>query len=117
MDSIRGAADVHLLFVKPDGTGDGFDDTDLMRSARAIPDVDVRVDDRGAEAAQFRAATSGQTLLYDARGHLLFAGGITVARGHEGENAGVTRIVSLIKSGISDGAATAVYGCPLQDPG
>ena len=45
-------------------------------------------DDDGAEARRFGAETSGQTLLYDARGALAFSGGITGARGHAGDNAG-----------------------------
>ena len=57
--------------------------------------------------------TSGQTLLYDRRGSLIFSGGITSARGHRGANAGEAALVSLLASGRADRNATSVFGCPL----
>ncbi|HEY6421580.1 MAG TPA: hypothetical protein VIX59_21490 [Candidatus Binataceae bacterium] len=77
-------------------------------------------------------------MLYDRRGRLLFSGGITGARGHFGDNAGVSAIVALIDTPASAGLdrpvaykdkrvvhdhksvayedQTAVYGCPLFAP-
>ena len=74
------------------------------------------IDDEGTEANRFHAATSGQTLLYDAAGSLLFSGGITGSRGHSGDNAGQTAIVSLVNSGAPRLTETSVFGCPLFDP-
>ena len=74
------------------------------------------IDDEGAEANRFHAATSGQTLLYDAAGLLLFSGGITGSRGHSGDNAGQAAIVSLVNSRAADLTETSVFGCPLFDP-
>lgn len=74
------------------------------------------IDDNGAEANRFHAATSGQTLLYDAAGRLLFSGGITGSRGHSGDNAGQTAIVSLVNSGAAELTETSVFGCPLFEP-
>jgi hypothetical protein len=73
-------------------------------------------DDGGAEASLFHAATSGQTALYDAAGNLLFSGGITRARGHAGDNAGLTAVVSLLTSGETEERGTPVFGCPLFAP-
>ena len=70
-----------VLFIKPAGFADGWEHTDLWQTASGLPDVTVIRDDEGREAARFGAATSGQTFLYDARGTLLFSGGITAARG------------------------------------
>ena len=72
----------------------------------------------GREAARFGAATSGQTFLYDARGGLLFSGGITGARAHAGDNAGRSAVVTLL-NGTGGPAAprTSVFGCPLFDRG
>ena len=56
-------------------------------------------DDDGAEARRFGAETSGQTLLYDEHGALLFSGGITGARGHAGDNAGRASLVALLNRG------------------
>jgi hypothetical protein len=74
------------------------------------------IDDEGAEANRFHAATSGQTLLYDADGRLLFSGGITGSRGHAGDNAGENAIVSWVNSGAAARTETSVFGCALFDP-
>lgn len=42
----------------------------------------------GLEASRFQAAVSGQILLFSKDLHLLYSGGVTPARGHEGDNAG-----------------------------
>ena len=76
-------------------------------------DVAVRVDPEGVEARRFGSQTSGQIMLYDADGQLLFSGGITAARGHSGDNAGRNAILSLLTSGSSEQRGTPVFGCPL----
>jgi len=73
----------------------------------------VVADDNGADAAVFDAATSGQTMLYDAGGRLMFSGGMTGARGHSGDNAGRTALTALINDGRSDTSRTPVFGCLL----
>jgi hypothetical protein len=102
-----------VIFVAPPGLGESWTKSDLWSSAGLIPGVS-RIIDRGGEASLFGAATSGQTMVYDRRGRLLFSGGITAARGHFGDNAGVSAIVALIETPASARLAeTAVYGCPL----
>lgn len=103
----------YVVFIKPDGSSDDWDSTDLWSSASAIPGTIVVRDESGIEAKRFQAATSGQTLLYDQNGKLLFRGGITGARGHEGDNGGRSAIVSLINTGTVLLDETPVYGCPL----
>jgi hypothetical protein len=114
----------YVLFLKPEGVSSGWEQTDSWRMAAALPGVTVVRDDSGREALRFGAATSGQTLLYDADGALLFSGGITAARGHAGDNAGRSELVSLLNREQSARArtlnpeqshrdATSVFGCPL----
>jgi hypothetical protein len=81
-----------------------------------MPGVHVLRDIDGAEARRFQAMTSGQTLLYDAAGRLQFSGGITIAKGHSGDNQGRSSIESLLSDVGSDTRATPVYGCPIQTP-
>jgi hypothetical protein len=113
MAQARGRVTAYVLFAKPPGLPDGWEDTDLLTTASAIPGVTVVRDFEGVEAVRFRAATSGQTMLYDAGGALLFSGGITRARGHEGDNAGRAAIISLLLTGEARQGGTPVYGCPL----
>ena len=70
-------------------------------------------DPDGVEAARFGAQTSGFTVVYDAAGALRFAGGITGARGHEGDNVGRARLEQAIAGRIA-GATHAVFGCGLR---
>ena len=78
-----------------------------------LPGASIVRDDEGAEAHRFGVETSGQTLLYDRSGALVFSGGITGSRGHAGENAGELALISLLTNGRSDRRATSVFGCPL----
>ena len=109
------AVDAHVLFLKPPGLGDDWEQTDLWGSAAAIPGVQVSADDDGREARRFGSVTSGQTLLYDAAGRLLFSGGVTDARGHSGDNAGRSALVGLLTTDNANAiqAETAVFGCQL----
>jgi len=96
MTRCRGLLTAHVLFVKPEGTPENWEKTDLWEEAVAIPGVEVVCDTEGAEASRFGIVTSGQTVLYDSEGRLLYSGGITATRGHRGDNAGRSAIVSLL---------------------
>jgi len=111
----RGMVNAQVWFIKLAGTPTNWTDTDLWRSAAAIPGVTVHVDENGAEAQRFQSKTSGQTVLYAPSGELLFHGGITIARGHEGDNPGVDVIESLLqhKDAAPVAASTPVFGCEL----
>jgi hypothetical protein len=109
----QGAVTPWIVFYKPSHTDDGWERTDLWRTAAAIPGAHVISDVDGAEARHFHVATSGQTLLYDAEGRLLFSGGITGARGHEGDNLGKTAVIDLLNTGDSSCRSTSAFGCPI----
>lgn len=111
----QGRVTAYVLFLKPAGFSEQWEKTDLWQSAARIPGVNVLIDDGGSEARRFHAATSGQTMLYDAEGRLLFSGGITGSRGHAGDNAGRSAIVSLLNTGAAERAETFVFGCQLFD--
>jgi hypothetical protein len=118
-----------VVFVQPPGFDENWTKSDLWSSAGSIPGV-TRIIDHGAEAKRFGATTSGQTMVYDPLGRLLFSGGITAARGHFGDNAGVSTIARLLDTAETDApervvyrnnpvvyaSSTPVYGCPLFAP-
>jgi hypothetical protein len=103
----------YVLFMKPEGEAEDWTRTDLWHKARAIPDVQVIMDEGGKKARHFKAETSGQVYLYDPSGKLQFAGGITISRGHSGSNPGRSAIVSYIHEGKIKVKQTASFGCPL----
>lgn len=110
---LRGRLSAHVVVVRPPGAPEGWERTETWRAAEGIPDVEVWADDGGLEAARFGAKTSGQALLYDARGRLVFSGGITPIRGHAGPSAGQARIASLVTTGRADAGTSRVFGCAL----
>jgi hypothetical protein len=101
-----------IVFVTPSGAAHAWTDTDLWRQASAIRGVTVVRDEGGVEARRFQAWTSGETLLYAADGHLLFAGGITGSRGHEGDNAGQQAVLASLLAHAAVQSAP-VFGCAL----
>jgi hypothetical protein len=106
---------VQVLFVQPEGMTEAWAQTSLWRKALAIPGVSVRCDHDGVEAGRFQALTSGQTLLYGADGALLFQGGITLSRGHAGDNPGRSAVEALLRHELVNPAQTLVFGCALSE--
>ena len=113
MARLQGRVTAYVLFVKPKESGHAWEDTNLRRSAEAIPGVKVVFDPDGVEAGRFGAETSGHTLLFGADGRLLFSGGLTASRGHAGGNAGESAILALVNHQTPARTETLVFGCPL----
>ena len=89
-----------------------FHENALINQAKLIPRTKIIYDHDGKEAALFGAETSGLTHLYDSRSNLLFAGGLTMARGHEGESVGKKAILSLVKGEKAE-TKSLVFGCDI----
>ncbi|HEX4797478.1 MAG TPA: hypothetical protein VH370_27035 [Humisphaera sp.] len=113
MSRAKGRLSAYVLFVKPSGAPADWLDGDLMKLAKAIPNISVVVDEGGRNAAALGATTSGQTIVYDVTAKVQFNGGITDGRGHEGENAGLAAILAIVRDGKSQVSETPVYGCSL----
>ena len=113
MAHCRGQVAATVLFVQYAGVSDRWVRSGTWRQASAIPGVRVVCDPDGASARRLGARTSGQTYLYDAQGRLLFSGGLTGARGHEGDNAGLSAALARLRGHSLPLARTSVFGCPL----
>ncbi|AKQ69624.1 hypothetical protein A176_006536 [Myxococcus hansupus] len=118
MAKAKGRLDAFVLFLKPEGTGQAWEEGELWRAAGAIPGVTVLRDAGGAQSERFGAVTSGHVLFYDAGGTLRFQGGITSARGHAGDNVGRAAVEALLaaEDAGAERTAHAVYGCELTSP-
>ena len=104
---------LYIVFVVLPETQPTWERSRLVTATRRLPEARVCIDFGGAEATRFHATTSGETRFYTTDGRLLFHGGITVSRGHEGSNVNLDRLRAAI-AGRSDELHTApVYGCPL----
>ena len=112
-----GRVAAYAVFYKPPAFAADWEAGDLWRSASAIPGVTAVEDADGREARRFGAETSGQALLFDAGGRLLYRGGLTGGRGHFGDNPGRDAVLALAK-GRPAKTAASVFGCSLlRSPG
>ncbi len=119
------APDVIVAAFRP-GQDSAWRIDSLTAKASVIPGARVVWDDRAVEARRFGATTSGDVLLYSALGTLLFEGGVTASRGHEGDNNGLTRLLEVLQAkapqtvaaGEPQAAARGgpVFGCSLASP-
>lgn len=106
---------VKALFVRPAGMSPGWERQALWSSAAAIPGVETAVDPGGDEARRFGVRTSGHVLLFASDGSPRFSGGITAARGHAGDNAGLSLVLDRLRDPALPPATTPVFGCLLFD--
>lgn len=109
----QGQVNAQVWFIKPAGTSNDWTNTALWHVAASIPGVTVHCDEAGGEGRRFAALTSGQTVLYDQQGRLLFQGGITISRGHEGDNPGLADLAATLNHESPAQIQTPVFGCPL----
>lgn len=115
MAPLYGHMQAVVLFERPSGFTEAQVKDSLWKSAEKIPGVSVLMDEGNKESELFRSYTSGETYLYAAGGKLLFHGGITSARGHEGDNAGSQTVQDWVLKGKTVMKETHVFGCSLRD--
>lgn len=106
----------YVVFLKPESMPQGWEQTDIWESCRAIPGVQMISDTNGEIAERLDAATSGQTFVYSSKGALIFAGGITASRGQVGDNVGSQAIVEKLNGRAPALDTASVFGCPLVAP-
>jgi len=102
-----------VVFIRPGGVDAAWEKTGTFDQATRIPGVTVIRDDDGNEADRFGSWTSGQTLLYDRDGRLVYSGGITGARGKSGDNTGRATVLEWLAGAHPTRATTQVFGCSL----
>lgn len=115
MAKCRGLVSGFVILSVQEGTPDGWAETDIKRIASNISGIKVVIDKNSVLTRKFGCQTSGSTLLYGRDGRLLFHGGITLARGHEGDNAGRIAIQEILHGRTAQHNSTPVFGCGLLD--
>jgi len=108
--------DLYLSLVVPAGMGPDWIDGPVLKNASSIRGVRVAIDPGGRFAQRLGATTSGHVLVYSSDGALLFSGGITSARAHEGDAIGQNAIVRALYGGKPPIDTTPVFGCGLKSP-
>jgi len=93
--------------------------TAVAKRAKGISNARILVDSDGQLASKFRASVSGQCLLYSPNGKLVFQGGLTASRGHEGESFGQALLIQMLSLRAPTELESRqpqevpVYGCEL----
>lgn len=116
MAKLQGSLAASVIFVKPGSSEAEVHMTSLWKRASAIPHAAVFDDNMGLEIGVFGGSLSGETILYDPQGKMVFHGGITASRGHEGDNEGSDSILRLVRGETHAVAHTPAFGCSLRDP-
>lgn len=108
----KDAFSVHVLEHRPhDTAGEAWSGRSDVTRLATTGILATTWDNDGAMARRFGARTSGQVVIYGADGALLYAGGLTGARGHAGDNPGL-RAARAAAAG-SAVASCSVFGCSL----
>ncbi len=105
-----------IFCFQPSDKNKGWSNTDITQSVKLIPNSNLIPDIDGEWIKIFKANTSGHVLLYHPNGQLLFSGGITAARGHEGDNSGKTFISDVVNAESYQNRKNyqcPVFGCPI----
>lgn len=101
-----------LVLFEPDGADASWREGGLWRRARSIPGLSTVTDSGGRLTARAGATTSGVAGLYAPDGRLMFWGGLTPSRGHEGDSLGLDAVAAALRGERHD-AQAAVYGCSI----
>jgi hypothetical protein len=109
---VHGEVATTVVFIER-GAASSVERGDLWQLVVAIPGVRAVVDPEGREGDRFGVATSGHTVLFGADGDLLYSGGLTSARGHEGDSIGSDALRDLIHEHAGAHVSAPVFGCPL----
>lgn len=105
-----------ILVYRPSGAAANWHETGLLSRARRLPRTEIVLDSGGVYAKTLRLNTSGAVVVYDRLGNPAFWGGVTAARGHEGDSPGSAAIQSLVRTGAASRQTCSVYGCALVRP-
>ena len=104
-----------LLIYQPEDAGApaAWRDLSIYAAAQKSLHAQIVLDPGGHIAEKFAAETSGEALLYAADGTLRYQGGVTGARGMEGNNAGLITLRAALAQPTSSQPSKPVFGCAL----
>jgi hypothetical protein len=108
-----GAFDIEALFYKPEDKPEEWVKTDVWNSVSRIEGARLSIVSE-KELAPFGTVTSGQVMLYSTADRLVFSGGITRARGHEGYNPGIDSVETYLRTGAATVSENPVFGCIIS---
>ena len=98
----------------PTKEADSWIESEITDSLRQIPNIVIRIDRGGSSAQSFEIVTSGHCLVYNETGHLIFSGGLTPLRGHQGQSRSGEYFVESVNSRVEKTNLNwPVFGCKI----
>lgn len=107
---------IHAFVYADPALGTDWHQTDLWRRAASMPGVSMHEDPLGESVRRLGAKVSGTVFLYSSAGELLFEGGITPGRGHEGTSPGSRAIAAILACATPEARSAPAYGCEFSAP-
>lgn len=102
-----------VVAAAPRSIGDLWWSSSFLARAARLPNAHLVHDPGGVETALFGARVSGTVLLFDPAGNRLYAGGVTMARGHAGDNAGLQAVTDLLVDPRAVVSTIPPFGCEM----
>jgi hypothetical protein len=104
----------HVFLFHPGQASVDWAQTDVRNSLQRLSNVTLLPDPDGRQATQIGCLTSGSVVLYDQNGRPRFWGGITLGRGHSGDNPGSDHVAAVLRGETKETQSTPVFGCSLR---
>jgi hypothetical protein len=105
--------DVCVVAAAPRATGDLWWSSPFLDRVARLPNARMVRDPGGVETDLFGARVSGTVLLFDPAGKRLYAGGVTMSRGHAGDNVGLQAVTDLLVNPRADVSSIPPLGCAM----
>ena len=102
-----------VLAYQPAGAAADWLDTKSIRTSRERLGAEVIADADGAMAQRLGMSVSGSVVLYSPEGTAEFFGGLTSARGHEGDSSGKDAVTAIVLGKPALYTMAPVYGCRI----
>lgn len=103
-----------LVVYRPADQSPGWANGPLIDAASRIAGLKLTDDPGGDVARRFGAMTSGHVLAYAPDGKLIYTGGLTNSRGHEGLSDGTAHLSqALAGKQVNEPISFPVFGCPI----
>ncbi|MCC9609276.1 hypothetical protein LOC68_06035 [Blastopirellula sp. JC732] len=110
---------VLVIATVPEQYDAKWTDTKTIAQSESLPGASVLFDVGGRESQKFGAASSGHVMAFAPSGDLLYSGGVTQSRGHEGINLGRVSLTEALAGNHAEpeeAATLPVFGCRLCLP-
>lgn len=110
---LRREVSIYGLAYRPTSESNEWIETDSTRILRDINGARIVSDPDALICRKFGVIVSGHMLVYSERGKLLFSGGITPSRGHEGSCLASDQMLRAIEEGAKPEREWPVFGCAI----